>query len=660
MSLSLRAKFLVLSAFVQLLLVALLIGNSLRVMDDAVRKNAERVAHEYAVTLNLSLSPYAMSGRLNELSDYWAEMLSDPKDSFVRYIVVLDQHEQAVSTVGVRPAVLPEALRSPETGTRNGVRTWRKDDMLHARAPMLLKDNQVGSLNFGLSTSELAQARDEVLLQSSVISLAGLSMGMLLFYAFTQGIGKRLRTLTAQARQMFKSAFGQPLPDTTGDEIEVYARSLNTMGAALRERVAQLEASERRLSESEARFKTLFDMAPLPLTVTDRAGRIIGANQALMRNFGYAEHQLVGHRSSDFTFWSPPGERERVWQMFMRDGVVRGEVAGIVLEGGIPGKVAIWSSSLTLDGVDAVIWALLDLTAEVKAKQQLEELNASLESRVRERSADLQHALETLQQTQHDLIAAEKMASLGSLVAGIAHELNTPIGNSLLAATALSDKVNEFEAMLSGATLRRSALSSYNEEVKLASGLISGSLQKAANLIASFKQIAVDQTNDQRREFMLLGVVTDTVATYLPRLRRANCDTDFDVPPELALDSYPGSLYQVFTNLINNALAHAFEHRASGAITVRAAELPDGMVEIVFSDNGVGMPEEVRRHVFDPFFTTKMGKGGTGLGMNIVYNIVTGVLGGRVSIASRPEHGTTVRITMPRSSPQRDGSRPGY
>lgn len=667
MSLSLRAKFLVLSALVQTLVVALLIGNSLRVMDQAVGKNAARVAHEYAVTLNLSLSPYAISGRLGELSHYWTEMLSDPQDSYVRYIVILDQNEQPVATAGHRPAQLPTALRTgPRAGNSNGsgnsngvvnvsgsVRTWQQGDTLHARAPMLLKDNQVGSLNFGLSTTELTQAREEVVLQAGAIGLAGLLLGVLLFYMFTQGIGRRLRTLTAQAEQMFKGAFGRPLPDAAGDEIEVYARSLTTMGAALRERLQQLEQSERRLSESEARFKTLFDMAPLPLSVTDRSGRIIGANQALERSFGYGPDQLIGRRSNEFSFWASPDERERVWQTYMRNGAVQGDIASIVLRDGRPGKVAIWSSTLTLGGVDAIVWALLDLTAELKAKQDLEDLNASLETRVRERSADLESALATLQHTQHDLLAAEKMASLGSLVAGIAHELNTPIGNSLLASTALADRVRDFEGHLSGGTLRRTALSTYNDEVKIASGLISSSLQKAANLIASFKQIAVDQTNDQRREFNLLAVVLDTTATYTPRLRRANCTTAYHVPPSLALDSYPGSLYQVFNNLINNALGHAFEACEHGAIVIRATELEGGLVEITFSDNGVGMEEEIRRHVFDPFFTTKMGRGGTGLGMNIVYNIVTGVLGGRVAIESQPGAGTTVRITIPRSSPLR-------
>jgi signal transduction histidine kinase len=290
----------------------------------------------------------------------------------------------------------------------------------------------------------------------------------------------------------------------------------------------------------------------------------------------------------------------------------------------------------------------------------------SLESRVRERSAELERAnadlsaaLGTLQRTQHELLSAEKMASLGSLVAGIAHELNTPIGNSLLASTALCDRVVAFERHVAGGALRRSELTAHLGEVRMASELIAGSLHKAAELIASFKQIAVDQTNDQRREFDLLAAVHDTVATYLPRLRRAECEVLLRIPEGLRFDSYPGGLYQILNNLINNALHHAFEQRLGGVITISAVLAPEQMVELVFADDGIGMTEEVQRHVFDPFFTTKMGQGGTGLGMHIVYNIVTGVLGGRIHIESTPGVGTSVRMLLPRRAPQREAGNGG-
>ena len=547
MSLSLRAKFLLLSAVIQALVVGLLIWNSIRLMNHAVGTNAERVAQEYAITLNLSLSPYATRGRLPELSGYLAEMLADPDDSLLRYLLILDENEQPIVEVGKREEPLPAILKQGGGTGVKGVRTIINDATLHARSPLLLQDNRIGSINFGLTTEDLKHARDKVMLQGGVISLAGLAFGLLLFYAFTHGIGRRLHALMGQSAQMELGDYSKALAVDGDDEIAAFARALNTMSAALRERIAQLEHSELRLSE---------------------------------------------------------------------------------------------------------------------AKRDLKDLNVSLESRVTERSAaleranaDLSAALSTLQRTQVELLASEKMASLGSLVAGIAHELNTPIGNSLLASTSLRDRVEDFESHVAAGALRRSELILHLEEVRTASQLISNSLHKAAELISSFKQIAVDQTNDQRREFDLQEAVRDTIATYTPRLRRAGCEVVMEVQEGLRFDSYPGGLYQVLNNLMNNALNHAFEAGGSGTITVHAEAAADGMVVLTFSDDGIGMTDEVLRRVFDPFFTTRMGQGGTGLGMHIVYNIVNAVLGGRISVSSAPGAGTAVRMLLPRAAPQREAAR---
>jgi PAS domain S-box-containing protein len=660
LSLSLRAKFLMLSAVVQALVVGLLIWNSLRLMNHAVNTNAERVAQEYAVTLNLSLSPYATRGSLPELNSYLAEMLADPDDSFLRYLTILDQNGSPIIAVGKRDEPLPAVLQQGGGTSVKGVRTLISGATLHARSPLLLADNRIGSINFGLTTKDLKQARDEVLVQGSVIALFGFALGVLMFYIFSHGIGRRLQALTGESEQIAQGDYSKALPVHGDDEIAVFTRTLNAMSAALRERIAQLEQSQQRLSESEARFKTLFDVAPLPLTVTDREGRIVAVNRAVAHTFGRVAANLVGKRSDEVPFWASNIERQRIWQMYQQQGAVQGAIAGVLLPDGSVGSVAIWSSSLTLDGNSAIIWALLDLTEELNAKRELKDLNVSLESRVRERSAaleranaDLSAALDTLQHTQHELLASEKMASLGSLVAGIAHELNTPIGNSLLASTSLRDRVQEFERQVADGALRRSQLTAHLEEVRLASDLISGSLHKAAELISSFKQIAVDQTNDQRRSFDLLAAVQDTIATYMPRLRRVPCEVALSIPAGLMLDSYPGGLYQILNNLINNALSHAFEQRRAGTITVHAALTADDLIDLQFIDDGCGMTEEVQRRVFDPFFTTKMGQGGTGLGMNIVYNIVTGVLGGRISIDSAPGAGTAVRLLIPRVAPQR-------
>ncbi|SHN41127.1 Signal transduction histidine kinase [Duganella sacchari] len=261
---------------------------------------------------------------------------------------------------------------------------------------------------------------------------------------------------------------------------------------------------------------------------------------------------------------------------------------------------------------------------------------------------DLARVVATLKQAQTNLQTSEKMASLGALVAGVAHELNTPIGNSLLTASALGDMVRDFERRLKAdGGLKRSTLEMHMAEARKACDIMTNSLTRAADLITSFKQVAVDQASGQRRRFRLDEVLHDTLATFAAQLRRAGCAVTVNVPADIVFDSYPGSLSQVFSNLIGNALLHGFDGRECGAITINARREGNDLVVLELKDDGVGMNDVVLHKIFDPFFTTKMGQGGSGLGMNIVYNIVTSVLKGTIRVDSMPAAGTVVTLVLP-------------
>ncbi|MHA4867633.1 CHASE domain-containing protein [Duganella sp. PWIR1] len=269
-------------------------------------------------------------------------------------------------------------------------------------------------------------------------------------------------------------------------------------------------------------------------------------------------------------------------------------------------------------------------------------------NKVEEARNDLSRVVATLKQAQTNLQTSEKMASLGALVAGVAHELNTPIGNSLLTASALGDMVRDFEQRLKqDGGLKRSALEAHLNDARKACDIMNSSLVRAADLITSFKQVAVDQASGQRRRFRLDEVLHDTLATYASQLRRAACTVTVDVPADLVCDSYPGSVSQVLSNLIGNALLHGFDGRESGTLDISARREGPDLVVVQMKDNGVGMTEVVLHKIFDPFFTTKMGQGGSGLGMNIVYNIVTGVLKGNIRVESVPAQGTCVTLVLP-------------
>jgi PAS domain S-box-containing protein len=395
-------------------------------------------------------------------------------------------------------------------------------------------------------------------------------------------------------------------------------------------------------------------------------GTIMRCNRGLEEIMGFEPGELIGKPTTLLSQGNTQGDDPfamavgtRRWQgeheLMRKDG----GVIWCLINGKALGEV-----DLTRGGV----WVIQDITDRKRTEAALVDAKSGLEHSLHELArekanvemahSDLSAVLETLQQAQQNLITAEKMASLGSLVAGIAHELNTPIGNCLLTATALSDMAAEFEKKFAEGGVKRSTLEAYLADIRHACGIMGSSLRRAADLITSFKQVAVDQTSDQRRRFDVCDVVKDTMATYAAQLRRANCEAHIDAVGPIELDSYPGSVGQVLSNLINNALLHAFEGRTSANIHVTARELDADNIQIIFSDDGVGMQPRVLRQIFDPFFTTKMGQGGSGLGMNIVYNIVTSILGGAIDIDSTPDAGTKATITMPKVAPRHDSEAP--
>jgi len=260
-------------------------------------------------------------------------------------------------------------------------------------------------------------------------------------------------------------------------------------------------------------------------------------------------------------------------------------------------------------------------------------------------------ALNELNAAQQNLIDAERLAALGGLVAGVAHEVNNPIGISLTVASSFARRTEMFEAELRSETgLRRSQLEDFVRTSQDAAHQLVGNLQRAGELIQSFKQVAVDRSHAERRIFNLSEATDQIIASLRPALKKASILLSVEVPEGLVIDGYPGAYGQILTNLFLNAANHAFPDRRSGAIAISAKHRGSDDVEIIFSDNGVGMTPDVQRQAFDPFFTTRRNEGGTGLGLHIVYNLVTQQLGGRMMLDSRLGQGTTFRIIMPRAA----------
>src|ERR1700692_1602709 len=272
------------------------------------------------------------------------------------------------------------------------------------------------------------------------------------------------------------------------------------------------------------------------------------------------------------------------------------------------------------------------------------------EDELRASKEKAENALHELNAAQQNLIDAERLAALGGLVAGVAHEVNNPIGISLTVASSFARRAEMFEAELRTEPLRRSKLDEFVKISRDAAQQLVANLHRAGELIQSFKQVAVDRSHAERRQFSLGEATDQIVASLRPVLKKAAITLSVDVPEGLVIDGYPGSYGQILTNLFLNAANHAFADGRSGAITISAKARGNDDVEIIFADNGAGMSPDVQRQAFDPFFTTRRNEGGTGLGLHIVYNLVTQQLGGRMMLDSRLGQGTTFRIIIPRAA----------
>lgn len=282
--------------------------------------------------------------------------------------------------------------------------------------------------------------------------------------------------------------------------------------------------------------------------------------------------------------------------------------------------------------------------------EALHTLNQELDMRVQERTADLERAMADLRLAQDRLVQSEKLAGLSSIVTAIAHELNTPLGNCMTVASTLEDKAEAFHQALTSGAIRRSQLDAFATDTRSGMELLQHSLNRAATLVKNFKLVAAEQASSQRRSFRLDEVLREAIHPAQLSLVGTPYQLHMDVPSGILMDSYAGPLEQILSQLVNNAVLHGFAGRSEGRMDVQA-HLEQDHVRLVFRDDGVGMREDVRQHVFDPFFTTHLGQGSNGLGMNICYNLVTGPLGGSISVTSAPGQGTTYTLRIPLVAP---------
>jgi len=396
-------------------------------------------------------------------------------------------------------------------------------------------------------------------------------------------------------------------PPTDDNEISDMLRALAVFRANFIER-AQLDAAEK---AARRRLAAAVDSISEGFTLWDESDRLVLCNQVWMLMWGLGP-EAVGRPFADLlhatTLRQMNADQEWIDQRMERHLAGTGTTEYKLSDG----RVIQIRERATADGCIVGIYA--DITESMRAAS--------------------------------DGMRREKLAALGGLVAGVAHEINTPIGIGLTAASHLDEKVRDFSRAYASGQIKRTDMDGFLATAEEVAASLLTNLRRAANLVRSFKQVAVDQSNDARRAFRLREYIDENLLSLQPQFKRTGHTIVVDCSDRIILNSFPGALSQILANLVMNSLIHGFEHKESGTIRISVALSGDDAV-MTYQDDGKGMAADAAGKIFDPFFTTKRGAGGSGLGMHIVYTLVTETMGGRIDCVTAPDHGVTFTIRLP-------------
>lgn len=287
-----------------------------------------------------------------------------------------------------------------------------------------------------------------------------------------------------------------------------------------------------------------------------------------------------------------------------------------------------------------------ELIINQRELRQENENRQFIEDELRKRNSELASSMNTLQLAKDQLVESERMASLGGLVAGIAHDVNTPLGVSVTATSFLQERIHNLHSAYEDKKLTGSTMKSFLSEAQQTLILLTNNLNRASDLISSFKQVAVDQTSEAEREINMLQYLNEVIQSLAPNLKKTQHTIDINCPDDIIIQCAPGVIAQIFTNLVMNSLIHGFENIPKGTIKISISR-DENTLLIDYQDDGKGLPEGTLEQHFEAFFTTRRGKGGSGLGTHIMYNLVTQTLKGEIEAFSEPNNGLRYKISFP-------------
>lgn len=415
---------------------------------------------------------------------------------------------------------------------------------------------------------------------------------------------------------------------------------------------AQDETGRKAAEERSNRFGRIFETSLNEIYIFDCEDcNFIHVNEGARRNLGYSMEEM-----ERLTAW---GIKPEIKEPQFREIVlplIDGKVEVLQFEtvhqrkNGTCYPVEVHLQLFADETPSVFVAIILDISERKETEAAILKLNQDLEKRVEQRTAELENTngelmetLESLKRMQTQLVESEKMASLGGLVAGIAHEINTPVGIGVTAISHLREESEILEKSLQQGSMKRSDLEAYVRKSNEAATIVETNLRRASDLIRSFRNVAVDQMSEEPREFALADYLEEILMSLRPKLKQGGHKIELECDPSIRILSQPGVFSQIVTNLVMNSLIHAFDDSESGRMSLTVNQ-GDGDIEICYRDFGKGIPEDQVSKVFDPFFTTRRGQGGSGLGLHIIYNIVTRTLGGTIRCESEVGQGTSFTI----------------
>jgi len=563
-----------------------------------------RLADYFAVTTQLELLRTEARVFSDELSAFVAE--ADPaldalalKDAWQRY-------EKDLQAIGAQASAMDmkrvEAISTFESAVRFSsiAQALQEFSVTTERRARLARDK----------TLLLQEQQRLVFLLISVTGLFAVAVG---FLWFARSLVRRVALLRDAAQRIADGDAGVVIELSGKDELSELGQVFDVMRRRVLERTHALR-------ESEERFRDIADSSSDWIWETDAQLRFTYFSERAVELFGRSLDSLIGKTREQLVIEGNAGQVPENWQAHLAD---------------ITAHRPFRAFEYPLLGADGSIRHI-----RVSGKPVFSAAGAFLG--YRGTGTDVTD----LVLAQKELLGAEKLAALGGMVAGIAHEINTPIGIGVTAASFLQEQTREFGKRYASGQVRRSDMEAYLRTAGETSGSLALNLQRAASLVQSFKQVAVDQSSDQRRRFKLKEYIDEILDSLRPQLKHTEHVIDVSCSDELELDSYPGAFSQILTNLIINSLIHGFEHLAAGHIEIVVRRAGNELL-LDYRDNGCGMNAEQVKRVFEPFFTTRRGRGGSGLGMHIVHNLVARKLHGRIECHSTPGAGVQFSIVIP-------------